>query len=247
MENFFHDPRWIAGGVCGLRCNAFFHLLQNFKEGAHHPSSREPGKLIGNSSAAPLQKTSATFDPRNRRFCMSSSATTSQANDGQLGLFDAISIIIGIIIGVGIYETPTEIFQMMSGPWTTLALWAICGLLALACSLCYAELATTYPRSGGDYVYLTRAYGPLVGYFFGWTQLAVIQTGSIGLMAFVFADYGARLWNIEAPEIKMLFASAAIMGMTLLNLMGVVLGKSAQNLLSLAKVLGLGGIIVAGF
>jgi len=175
------------------------------------------------------------------------SSSTPQANEGQLGLFDAISIIVGIIIGAGIYETPPGIFQMMSGPWPTLALWAICGVLALIGALCYAELATTYPRSGGDYVYLTRAYGPLLGYFFGWTQLAVIQTASIGLMAFVFADYGARLWQIEALETKMLFASAAIVGITLLNMLGVVLGKTAQNLLSLAKVLGLGGIIVAGF
>jgi len=180
---------------------------------------------------------------------MSSSPTTPESNEGQLGLFDAISIIIGIIIGAGIYETPAGIFRMMSGPWTTLGLWAICGLLALIGALCYAELATTYPRSGGDYVYLTRAYGPLVGYFFGWTQLAVIQTGSIGLMAFVFADYGARLWKIEdlGWATPVLYASVAIVVMTFLNVIGVVFGKRTQNLLFLAKVLGLTGIIVAGF
>src|SRR5262249_43124893 len=93
-----------------------------------------------------LTKDLCNLDTRQRRFCMSSSPTTPESNEGQLGLFDAISIIIGIIIGAGIYETPAGIFRMMSGPWTTLGLWAICGLLALIGALCYAELATTYPR-----------------------------------------------------------------------------------------------------
>jgi basic amino acid/polyamine antiporter, APA family len=163
----------------------------------------------------------------------------------RLGLWDAISIILGIIIGAGIYETPPGIFQTASGPALALGLWAVAGMLVLVGALCYAELATTYPRSGGDYVYLTRAYGPLIGFLFGWAQLAVIQTGSIGLMAYIFADYAARLWPEGLPTIA--YAALAVVGMSALNLLGVVLGKAAQNVLTLAKVLGLGGILVAGF
>src|SRR5262249_53516821 len=137
------------------------------------------------------------------------SSTPNEAPRGQArpGLWDAISIIIGIIIGAGIYETPPIIFRMTSGPWMALGLWALGGALAFIGALCYAELATTYPRSGGDYVYLTRAYGPLPGYLFGWAQLAVVQTGSIGLMAYVFASYMVRyseltgFWQLPTYEL----------------------------------------------
>jgi amino acid transporter len=178
-----------------------------------------------------------------------SEANQPNETQAKLGLWDAVSIILGIIIGVGIYETPGGIFRMMNDPMMAFGIWALCGVLALIGALCYAELATAYPRSGGDYVYLTRAYGPLVGYLFGWTQLAVIQTGSIGLMAYVFADYGNRVLKIEGLEgyASVAYASAAIIVMTLLNMLGVVLGKTAQNLLTFAKVVGLIGIMVAGF
>src|SRR5437588_479588 len=94
-----------------------------------------------------------------------------------LGLWDAVSIIIGIVIGAGIYETPPLVFRNVPGPWIGLGVWALAGLLCLIGALCYAELASTYPRLGGDYVYLTRAYGPGVGFIYGWAQLAIIQTG----------------------------------------------------------------------
>src|SRR5690348_7683734 len=105
---------------------------------------------------------------------MASAPEQTSPAAAQLGLWDAVSIIIGIVVGAGIYETPPDIFQSVSGPWVALGVWALAGLLSLIGALCYAELASTYPRSGGDYVYLTRAYGPLVGFVFGWGQLAVV-------------------------------------------------------------------------
>lgn len=164
----------------------------------------------------------------------------------QLSLWDAVSIIIGIVVGTGIYETPPLVFQSVPGPWTALGVWALAGLLSLIGALCYAELASTYPRSGGDYVYLTRAYGSCVGFLFGWAQLAVIRTGNIGLMAYVFADYAARLWDF-GPATTFCYAALAVGTVSLLNLLGVVFGKRTQNVLTAAKVLGLGGILVAGF
>ena len=82
----------------------------------------------------------------------------------QLGLFDAVCIMVGIVIGVGIYESPPRVAANVSGPTSLLLVWALGGVLAFVGALCYAELVTAYPRSGGDYVYLTRAYGSWVGF-----------------------------------------------------------------------------------
>jgi amino acid transporter len=168
----------------------------------------------------------------------------------KLGLWDAVSIIIGIVIGSSIYQTPPTIFQNVAGPWEAMGVWVLCGVLSLVGALCYAELATAYPRSGGDYVYLTRAFGPWVGFLFGWAQLAVILSGSTGAMAFIFGEYAADLFNV-AQEGKAGFAAIAavlaVVALSIVNILGVVLGKVIQNSLTAAKVLGLGGIIIAGF
>ncbi|MBV9125368.1 MAG: amino acid permease, partial [Planctomycetes bacterium] len=139
-----------------------------------------------------------------------SPSASQQPAKVSLGLGDAVSIIIGIVVGAGIYETPPWIFQKVSSPWMGLGVWALVGLLSLVGALCYAELASTYPRSGGDYVYLTRAYGPWVGFLFGWAQLAVIMTGSIGMMAYIFADYAIRLWQVET-QMAVVFAALVVL------------------------------------
>jgi APA family basic amino acid/polyamine antiporter len=186
---------------------------------------------------------------------MESPRNDPQPIQAQLGLWDAVSIIIGIVIGAGIYETPPLIFNNVHGPWEGLGVWALGGLLSLVGALCYAELATTYPRSGGDYVYLTRAFGPWMGFLFGWAQLVVIRTGNIGMMAYVFADYATRLWDfgkgdprwLSEAQVAFTYAALAVTVLSVLNILGVVFGKGIQNLLTVAKVLGLGGILVAGF
>src|SRR5262249_31332285 len=134
----------------------------------------------------------------------------------------------------------------VSSPWIGMGVWAIAGVLCLIGSLCYAELATTYPRLGGDYVYLTRAYGRPVGFLYGWAQLAVIQTGNIGMMAYVFSDYALRFWGIDRSN-GVLLAVLAVVILGILNLMGVVFGKVTQNVLTTAKLLGLSAIFVVGF
>jgi amino acid transporter len=170
----------------------------------------------------------------------------------ELGLFDAISIIVGIVIGAGIFETAPFILGNVSSPWVGLTAWTAGGLLSLIGALCYAELATTYPREGGDYVYLSRAFGRWLGFLFGWAQLAVVLTASIGSMAYVFADYAVKLFHPADPAGRtagyaFIYASAAVIILSALNIMGVMLGKTAQNLFTAAKVLGLGGILIAGF
>ena len=138
------------------------------------------------------------------------------------------------------------VFANVHGPWLGLGCWLLGGVLALIGSLCYAELATTYPRMGGDYVYLTRAFGRWVGFLFGWAQLTVILTGSIGAMAYAFGDYAVELFG-WAPSHSVWLAVGSVVVLTVLNLFGVVFGKTVQNLLTAVKILGLGAIVVAGF
>jgi APA family basic amino acid/polyamine antiporter len=177
---------------------------------------------------------------------MTRSDDAAPSNSAPLGLWDVVSIMIGIVVGVSIYEIPPFMLQNVSGPGTALAVWALCGLLSLVGAFCLAELASTYPHSGGDYVYLTRAFGPWLGFQFGWFQLAAIRTANIAMMGFVFADYAASIWGI-AEEQRWLWTAGAVVVLSLLNLLGVVFGKGTQNVLTLAKVIGLGGILVAGF
>jgi amino acid transporter len=159
-----------------------------------------------------------------------------------LSLFDATCIIAGIIIGAGIFETAPAVAACARGPAATLGLWLAGGLLALIGALCYAELATAYPRLGGDYVYQSRAFGRGFGFLFGWSQLAVIRPGDIALLAFVFGRYGENLlgnpgWSLTG------YAAAAIAGLTAVNLLGVRQGKRTQNLLTVVKVAGLLAIV----
>ena len=163
----------------------------------------------------------------------------------RLGMWDAVSIIVGIVVGTAIFRSPSMVFQNVTGPWQALGVWLLGGVLCLFGAVCYAELATTYPRNGGDYEYLSRAFGRWSGFLFGWAQLSVILTGSIGAMAYTFADYAAGLWQRPSGE-KVWIAAGAVIALSLLNLLGVLVGKSLQNVLSLAKVVGLLGVVLAG-
>jgi len=164
----------------------------------------------------------------------------------ELSLFDSICIIVGIVIGAGIYEITPTVAGCMGGWAGILGIWLIGGLLAFTGALCYAELAAAYPREGGDYVYQTRAFGSWVGYLFGWSQLVIIRPGDIALMAFVFARYAVTLY---APWENMLpiYATLSVVLLTLINILGVKQGKWAQNLLTVIKSAGILAIVAAGF
>jgi len=140
-----------------------------------------------------------------------SSATSNGSGGpahGQLGLWDTVSIIVGIVIGSSIFTTPPTIFEGVAGPWEGLGVWLFCGFLSFIGALCYAELATTYPRYGGDYVYLTRGFDRPMGFLFGWAQLAVVLSASTGAMAFIFGDYGTALIGENANTQREALVSA---------------------------------------
>lgn len=163
----------------------------------------------------------------------------------ELSLFDSICIIIGIIIGAGIYEITPIVASCLSGWEGIMSIWLAGGLLALTGALCYAELATAYPHQGGDYVYQTRAYGSWAGYLFGWSQLVIIRPGDIALMAFVFARY-ARTLYAPFDNILPVYAAVAVVVLTSINILGVKQGKWTQNLLTVIKSIGLLAIIAVG-
>ncbi|MCI0683989.1 MAG: amino acid permease [Gemmataceae bacterium] len=164
----------------------------------------------------------------------------------RLGLWDAVSIIVGIIIGVGIFEIPATVFRSVPGPWEVLIVWTVGGLLALVGALCFAELASAYPRSGGEYVYLTRSCGSLVGYLFAWAQFTLLRPCNIGALAYVFALYAAHVWRIGSHTILSL-AILSVAALTAINILGVTLGAAAQNVLTAVKLLGLISVIPVGF
>ncbi|MBL9165028.1 MAG: amino acid permease [Planctomycetaceae bacterium] len=163
----------------------------------------------------------------------------------RLGLGDAVSLVIGIVVGTSIFRTAPEVFQNTSGPWPALGAWFLGGMLSIIGAFCYAELATTYTRAGGDYEYLTRAFGPWAGFLFGWAQLTAVLTSSIGTMAYTFADYGVKLFRMEESGTAWL-ATAPIVAATVLNALGTSFGKTTQNICTVAKVAGLIGVVLAG-
>src|SRR5688572_4921839 len=177
---------------------------------------------------------------------MPSTETPASPVQSHLGLADAVSVIIGIVIGAGIYETAPFILSCVGSPREAMAVWAIGGVLSVIGALCYAELATTYPRVGGDYYFLRRAFGPWAGFLFSWSQLTIIMSGSIGLMAFVFADYTVRLLGLGTHAAGGI-AAAAVVVFSGANLIGLKSGRRTQNVLTALKAIGLAAIVVAGF
>jgi len=180
----------------------------------------------------------------------------------QLTLFDSTCIIVGIIIGASIYESSPLIASQVPGFGWLLGVWLLGGLFSFLGALCYAELATAYPASGGDYVYLSRAFGRAAGFLFAWSQLWVVRPGSIGAMAYVFARYANQLWpwlGQQASQwwpghpqrgesaVLMFYAVLSIVVLSGINILGVRQGKWTQNLLTTIKVLGLAAIMAVGF
>ncbi|MDX1519288.1 MAG: amino acid permease [Gammaproteobacteria bacterium] len=166
----------------------------------------------------------------------------------QLTLLDAWSIIVGIVIGAGIYETTPLIAASLPHPGWLIGAWLFGGLISLVGALCYTELATRYPREGGDYVYLSKGFGKRTGFLFAWAGFWLIKPANIGAIAFIFARYAQEAWPLDLGGHEYLaWAISAIVVFTLINISGVQTGKWTQNLLTLAKVLGLLVIAVIGF
>jgi APA family basic amino acid/polyamine antiporter len=162
-----------------------------------------------------------------------------------LGLRDAIGLIVGTVVGVGIFRTPSLVAEHAGSTSVALLAWLAGGLVSLLGALCYAELASTYPNTGGDYHYLTRAFGPRLGFLFAWARLSVVQTGAIALLAFVLGDYAAETLRL-GPWGSPLCAAVIVVVLTATNIAGVRQGANTQNVLTALQVTGILLIVLAG-
>ncbi|MFA0784003.1 APC family permease [Fervidibacter sacchari] len=155
-----------------------------------------------------------------------------------LSVADAVAIIVGIVIGSGIFKTPSLVAANTANEFMFLFAWLLGGIISFIGALCYAELATTYPHAGGEYHFLNRSFGRDIAFLFAWARATVIQTGSIAMLGFVFGDYASEIFPLGEHSSAIYAALAAIV-LTTLNVMGVQQGKWTQNILTAAKVLGL--------
>lgn len=164
----------------------------------------------------------------------------------RLNLTDAVAIVVGSMIGSGIFLKASGIAQLLPHPLLILLVWLASGLLTLGGALVMAELGAMMPDAGGLYIYLRRAYGPFVSFLFGWSLLAVLQTGSIAGLA-AGAIQSLMVLNPALGPYHFALSGALIALLTGLNILSVKSGARVQNVLTLAKVLGIGLLVSGAF
>src|SRR5262245_53860491 len=165
----------------------------------------------------------------------------------ELGLLDASVVVAGAIVGVGIFANPANVARIVGEPILIVAAWVAGGLLALLGGFAYAELASRLPVVGGQYVYLARAWHPVVGYLYGIALLFIINGGSIAAVAILFASYVDASFVPLGPAGIRLAAAATLVILTAINAVGIRAGKRVNNLLMGVKVLGILGLVVIAF
>jgi APA family basic amino acid/polyamine antiporter len=181
-----------------------------------------------------------------------------------LGLFDSTTLVVGVMIGSGIFLVSADMARLIGSPGWLLVAWGIAGALTIAGALSYGELSAMMPQAGGMYVYLREAYSPLWGFLYGWTLFSVIQTGTIAAVAVAFARFSGVLWAAISEEryliapvrvsthcafslsTAQLLAIAIIALLTLTNTRGLRYGRAIQNLFTVAKTVALVALIAAG-
>ena len=190
-------------------------------------------------------------------------AETAPKLSRMLGQTDATTIVMGSMIGSGIFITSAESARLVGAPGWLLAAWLLAGVMTISGALCCAELAAMMPRAGGQYIFLRHAYGPLVGFLFGWATFLVVQTGTIAAVSVAFARFlGVLLpWVHESRYLvrpiafggyalslstQQAVAAALIAALTLTNMRGLELGAWIQNVFTITKTAALLGLILAG-
>lgn len=163
-----------------------------------------------------------------------------------LGWWEATAIVMGIMIGTGIFIVPAEMTRSLGTRDAVFSVWAVAGILSLFGALSFAELAAMMPQAGGQYVYLREAYGPLTGYLCGWSFFVAAQTGGISVLAVGFAEYANEFLPLTPWEQKAA-AAASIVALTAINYLGVREGGAVQSILTGLKVGAIAAIILLGY
>ncbi len=175
------------------------------------------------------------------------STTSTAATPRQtLSVVDACAMIVGIVIGAGIFKAPSIVAGSVSTETVFIALWVAGGAISLIGALCYAELGSSFPNAGGEYHFLDRAFGSKLAFLFAWARMSVVQTGAIAAIAFVFGDYASQLWPL-GDKGSVIYALIAVVAVTALNLVGTRESKSVQTVLTSALALAIFAVIIAGF
>ncbi len=177
-----------------------------------------------------------------------------------LGLFDATMIVSGSMIGSGIFIVSADMLKYVGSAGWLLAAWVITGFMTLTAALSYGELSAMFPKAGGQYVYLKESYNPLIGFLYGWSFFAVIQTGTIAAVGVGFAKFAGyfipslawediNTFNLVGVKIHyaQLVAIILIVFLTFVNTRGIKTGKIIQTVFTSTKLLSLFGLILAGF
>ncbi len=172
-------------------------------------------------------------------------ATPASQPSQSLSQFDAIAMIVGVVVGIGIFTFPALVAMNAASERDVLLLWAGGGLISLIGALCYAELCSAYPSAGGEYHFVTKAFGRDVGFMFAWARLGVIQTGAIALVCFILGDYATRLYNLGTYS-SAIYAALTVVVLTAANLFGAKPGKMLQNLLASGIIIILAAAIIGG-
>ena len=158
----------------------------------------------------------------------------------------AVALIVGIVIGAGIFKTPSLVAGISGDAGWALVLWIAGALISIVGALCYAELCTAYPNAGGDYHFLHRAFGRNISFIYGWSRATIINTGSIALLAFVFGDYMSTLIHLGTYS-SAIWALLIVVLLTAVNLAGIHASSAMQTWLTLIEIVGLLAVVVAGF
>jgi basic amino acid/polyamine antiporter, APA family len=164
----------------------------------------------------------------------------------RLAFASAVTIIIGIVVGAGIFRTPSLVAGVTGDVGWALLIWVLGGVISLIGALCYAELASTYPHAGGDYHFLSRAYGRQVSFLYAWAKAMVINTGSIALLAFVFGDYLSAIVNLGSNS-SAIWAVLIVLVLTVVNVTGLRIASSLQAFFTVIVFIGLLMVAASAF
>ncbi len=189
---------------------------------------------------------------------MSKAAAETHTDSGLvkgLGLLDSTTLVVGSMIGSGIFIVSADIARSVKSPGLLIATWVVTALLTMIAALSYGELAAMMPQAGGQYVYLREAFGPLFGFLFGWTMFLVIQTGTIAAVAVAFAKYTGVFFPAVAADHYVLphvstqqaLAIVIIVLLTWINSQGIRTGATVQNIFTFAKTAAVLGLVLFGF
>jgi len=191
------------------------------------------------SGTAPASSTASPTDGEETE------AAKGGPSRGSLSALDGAILVVGVVLGVGIFRSPSVVALNAGSGTLYLGLWLLGGVVMLLGALCYAELATAYPDAGGEYYILSRGWGAPAGFLVAWSRMTVIQTGSLAILAYVFGDYVSSMLSLGTAGPPAL-AAGVVVALTAVNVTGLKQGRWTQYLLTGGAVAAMSAVIVAG-